>query len=113
MPTGILASKLTTDSVAVKWDKLNGSSKGVYGFIARAYEGRHSSDLTKRNTDFMCVTDLMKLGCEIKGLLSSTSYAITVAAFKGTRANPLAYGDESVAVQIKTGKFSLWVPTLC
>ncbi len=109
MPTGVSASEPTTDSVVVKWDQLNGSLGGVLGFIARAYEGRHSSDIAKRTADFMCVTDLMKLGCEIKGLLPSTNYALTVAAFKGTRAKPSAYGDESIAVQIKTGKFRLYL----
>ncbi len=85
------------------------------GFIARAYEGLHGSDIANRHTDLMCVTDLMKLGCEIKGLLPSTNYALTVAAFKGTRGNPSAYGDESIAVQIKTGKFRLYLsgPTHC
>ncbi len=108
MPTGLSAREPTRDSVAVKWNKPNGSSKGVLGFIARAYEGRHSSDIAKRNTEFICFSDLVKLGCEIKGLLPSTNYTITVAAFKGTRANPSAYGDESIAVEIKTGKLRLY-----
>ncbi len=109
MPTGLSASEPTMNSVAVKWDQLNGSLIGVLGFIARAYEGLHGSDIANRHTDLICVTDLMNLGCEIKGLLPSTNYTITVAAFKGTRANPSAYGDESIAVQIKTGKFRLYL----
>ncbi len=107
------ARKLTKDSVAVKWDQLNGSSKGVSGFIASAYEGLHGSDVANRHTDLKCVSELKELSCEIKGLLPSTSYAITVAAFKGIRVNPSVYGDESVALQIKTGKVRFWIPTLC
>ncbi len=77
--------------------------EGVSGFIARAYESME--DLEPAHSEANCTSNLTVSECTIEGLEASTSYTITVAAFKKLQDDlPTIYGDASIAVHIKTGK---------
>ncbi len=77
--------------------------EGVSGFIARAYHGMEA--LEPARSEANCSSDLKVLECTIEGLEPSTSYSITVTAFRRLQDNlPTIYGDASIAVHIQTGK---------
>ncbi len=90
----------------VKWDKLGGSLKNVWGFIARAYEELHESGLLSKGPIQNCTTELSLLECAIEGLRPSTNYTITVAASTKQNGNQWIYGDESTALRIRTCKLT-------
>ncbi len=77
--------------------------EGVSGFIARAFEGMEGLEPARSKAN--CTCNLTVSECTIEGLEPSTSYTITVAAFKILQDDlPTIYGDASIAVHIKTGK---------